>query len=75
MLYEVITYFERVPGVWCHGDFTLETGHGGYVITGRSAAVLNPGGVRIGTAEIYRPVEQLDEVIEALAIGQDWELV
>jgi acetoacetyl-CoA synthetase len=66
-------YFERFPGVWCHGDWTRETPHGGYVISGRSDAVLNPGGVRIGTAEIYRPVEALDEVQEALAVGQDWE--
>jgi acetoacetyl-CoA synthetase len=65
-------YFERFPGVWCHGDFTLETEHGGYVIYGRSDAVLNPGGVRIGTAEIYRQAEALDEVVEGLAIGQQW---
>jgi acetoacetyl-CoA synthetase len=66
-------YFETFPGVWCHGDWTRETEHGGYVISGRSDAVLNPGGVRIGTAEIYRQVEQLDEVVEAIAVGQDWE--
>ncbi len=66
-------YFERFPGVWCHGDFTLETEHGGYVITGRSDAVLNPGGVRIGTAEIYRQAESLDEIVESIAIGQTWE--
>ncbi len=66
-------YFERFPGVWCHGDFTLETEHGGFVIYGRSDAVLNPGGVRIGTAEIYRQVESLDEVAEGLAIGQEWQ--
>ena len=65
-------YFERFPGVWCHGDYAEVTGHGGMVIYGRSDAVLNPGGVRIGTAEIYRQVEQLDEVEEGLAIGQDW---
>jgi acetoacetyl-CoA synthetase len=65
-------YFERFPGVWCHGDFCELTGHDGLVIHGRSDAVLNPGGVRIGTAEIYRQVEQLDEVVEALVIGQDW---
>jgi acetoacetyl-CoA synthetase len=65
-------YFERFPGVWCHGDFCELTGHDGMVIHGRSDAVLNPGGVRIGTAEIYRQVEQLDEVVEALVIGQDW---
>ena len=65
-------YFERFPGVWCHGDYAEVTGHGGTIIYGRSDAVLNPGGVRIGTAEIYRQVEQLDEVEEGLAIGQDW---
>ncbi|HTO09664.1 MAG TPA: acetoacetate--CoA ligase [Myxococcota bacterium] len=66
-------YFERFPGVWHHGDWVELTGHGGMTLFGRSDAVLNPGGVRIGTAEIYRPVEQLDEVVEALAVGQDWE--
>jgi acetoacetyl-CoA synthetase len=66
-------YFERFPNVWCHGDFTRETEHGGYVITGRSDAVLNPGGVRIGTAEIYRQVESLDDVVEAIAVGQSFE--
>jgi acetoacetyl-CoA synthetase len=66
-------YFERFPGVWCHGDWVEETEHGGMIIYGRSDATLNPGGVRIGTAEIYRQVEQLDEVIEGLAIGQDWD--
>ena len=65
-------YFERFPGVWCHGDYVELTAHGGMIIHGRSDAVLNPGGVRIGTAEIYRQVEQLDEVLESLAIGQDW---
>jgi acetoacetyl-CoA synthetase len=66
-------YFERFPGVWCHGDYAEITAHGGIVIHGRSDAVLNPGGVRIGTAEIYRQVEQLDEVVECLAVGQRWE--
>jgi acetoacetyl-CoA synthetase len=66
-------YFERFPNVWCHGDYVELTGHGGMVIYGRSDAVLNPGGVRIGTAEIYRQVEQLDEVLESLVIGQDWD--
>jgi len=66
-------YFTKFPGVWCHGDFSVETRHGGYMIMGRSDAVLNPGGVRIGTAEIYRQVEQLDAVLEAVAVGQDWE--
>ncbi|ALK10806.1 acetoacetate--CoA ligase [Blastochloris viridis] len=66
-------YFERFPGVWCHGDFAEWTEHGGMIIHGRSDATLNPGGVRIGTAEIYAQVEQIPEVIEAIAIGQDWE--
>jgi acetoacetyl-CoA synthetase len=66
-------YFERFPGVWAHGDFAETTEHGGFVIHGRSDAVLNPGGVRIGTAEIYRPVERVPEVLESLAIGQDWQ--
>ncbi|HNQ58022.1 MAG: acetoacetate--CoA ligase [Candidatus Desulfobacillus denitrificans] len=66
-------YFEKYPGIWCHGDFIEETAHGGFVIYGRSDATLNPGGVRIGTAEIYRQVEKLYEVIESLVIGQDWE--
>jgi acetoacetyl-CoA synthetase len=66
-------YFEKYPGIWCHGDFIEETAHGGFVIYGRSDATLNPGGVRIGTAEIYRQVEKLHEVLESLVIGQDWE--
>lgn len=66
-------YFERFPNVWCHGDYMEITERGTVVIYGRSDAVLNPGGVRIGTAEIYRQVEQLDEVVESLVIGQDWE--
>jgi len=66
-------YFERFPGVWAHGDFAELTENGGMVIYGRSDAVLNPGGVRIGTAEIYRQVEKLDEVLESIAIGQSWE--
>jgi acetoacetyl-CoA synthetase len=66
-------YFEKYPNVWRHGDWCEETEHGGLVIYGRSDAVLNPGGVRIGTAEIYRQVEQVDEVMEALVIGQEWE--
>ena len=65
-------YFEQYPGVWRHGDWVELTEHGGMIIYGRSDAVLNPGGVRIGTAEIYRQVEQLDEVVESLVIGQDW---
>jgi acetoacetyl-CoA synthetase len=66
-------YFERFPGVWHHGDFVAWSEHGGIVIYGRSDATLNPGGVRIGTAEIYRQVEQLDEVIESVVVGQDWD--
>jgi acetoacetyl-CoA synthetase len=65
-------YFERFPGVWHHGDWARLTPRGGLIIYGRSDAVLNPGGVRIGTAEIYRQVEKLDEIVESLAIGQDW---
>jgi acetoacetyl-CoA synthetase len=66
-------YFSRFDNVWCHGDFAEWTEHGGIIIHGRADATLNPGGVRIGTAEIYRQVEQIAEVIEALAIGQDWD--
>jgi acetoacetyl-CoA synthetase len=66
-------YFERFPGIWAHGDFAEWTKHGGIVIHGRSDATLNPGGVRIGTAEIYAQVEGMPEVLEALAIGQDFE--
>lgn len=66
-------YFSKIPDVWCHGDHALLTEHDGIVIFGRSDAVLNPGGVRIGTAEIYRQVEQLPEVLESIAVGQDWD--
>jgi len=66
-------YFEKHPGVWSHGDFAELTPHGGMIIHGRSDAVLNPGGIRIGTAEIYRQVEQVDEVLESLVIGQRWQ--
>ena len=65
-------YFETFPNVWRHGDYVELTEHEGVVIYGRSDATLNPGGVRIGTAEIYRQVEQLDEVDEAIVVGQDW---
>jgi acetoacetyl-CoA synthetase len=65
-------YFERFPGVWHHGDYAALTEHDGIVIYGRSDAVLNPGGVRIGTAEIYSAVESLPQIAEALAVGQDW---
>ncbi len=64
-------YFERFEGVWTHGDYAERTAQDGFVIHGRSDAVLNPGGVRIGTAEIYRQVETFEEILEALAIGQD----
>jgi acetoacetyl-CoA synthetase len=66
-------YFERYPGVWHHGDYVELTAHDGVIIYGRSDAVLNPAGVRIGTAEIYRQVEQVPEVIESLVVGQRWE--
>jgi acetoacetyl-CoA synthetase len=66
-------YFEKYPGVWCHGDWSRFTDHGGVIIYGRSDATLKPGGVRIGTAEIYRQVEQIPEVIESLAVGQQWQ--
>jgi acetoacetyl-CoA synthetase len=66
-------YFERFADVWCHGDFAEWTEHGGIVIHGRSDATLNPGGVRIGTAEIYNQVEQMPEVAEAICIGQEFE--
>ncbi len=66
-------YFERFPGVWAHGDFAELLSSGGIIIHGRSDAVLNPGGVRIGTAEIYRQVEKLAEVLESIAIGQSWQ--
>lgn len=66
-------YFARFEGIWCHGDFAEWTPNGGMIIHGRSDATLNPGGVRIGTAEIYNQVEQMEEVEEALCIGQDWE--
>ena len=66
-------YFDKFPGIWAHGDFAELRKTGGIVIHGRSDAVLNPGGVRIGTAEIYRQVEKLDEVVESIAVGQNWE--
>jgi acetoacetyl-CoA synthetase len=65
-------YFERFPNVWCHGDYASITPRGGVIIYGRSDAVLNPGGVRIGTAEIYRQVEKLPEILESIAVGQEW---
>ncbi len=66
------SYFSRFPDIWCQGDFCKITEHGGLVIHGRSDATLNPGGVRIGSAEIYRQVEKLQEVLESLVIGQKW---
>jgi acetoacetyl-CoA synthetase len=65
-------YFERFPNVWCHADYVELTEHDGMIFYGRSDATLNPGGVRIGTAEIYRQVEEMDEIVESLVIGQDW---
>ena len=66
-------YFDTFAGVWRHGDWVELTAHDGMIFHGRSDATLNPGGVRIGTAEIYRVVEQMPEVMEALVVGQDWQ--
>ena len=66
-------YFAKHPGVWAHGDFAQRGPNGGFIVHGRSDATLNPGGVRIGTAEIYRQVEAMDEVLECVAIGQEWD--
>ena len=66
-------YFERFVGVWAHGDYASWTDHGGMVIFGRSDATLNASGVRIGTAEIYRQVDQLPQVIESVAVAQEWQ--
>ncbi|MFO7740230.1 MAG: hypothetical protein R6V46_17245, partial [Desulfatiglandaceae bacterium] len=66
-------YFDVYPNVWRHGDFIEINDRGGVIIYGRSDATLNPGGVRIGTAEIYRQVEQLDEVADSLVVGQNWK--
>lgn len=66
-------YFARFDNIWVHGDWIERTEHGGFIIHGRSDATLNPGGVRIGTAEIYRQVEQIPEVMESIAVGQDWK--
>ena len=65
-------YFDVYPGIWRHGDYIVVTGHGGVVMHGRSDATLNPGGVRIGTAELYRQVEQLDEIEDSVVVGQKW---
>lgn len=67
------TYFERFAGVWWHGDYAELTAHDGIIMHGRSDSVLNPGGVRIGTSEIYRVVEKLPEIVESIVVGQDWE--
>ncbi|MEM9469946.1 MAG: acetoacetate--CoA ligase [Pseudomonadota bacterium] len=66
-------YFEKFENLWCHGDWIERTEDNGFIIHGRSDATLNPGGVRIGTAEIYRQVEQVDSVLESIAVGQDWQ--
>lgn len=66
-------YFSHFELVWTHGDYAEQTANGGFIIYGRSDATLNPGGVRIGTAEIYRQVEKLEEVIDSLAVGQKWQ--
>lgn len=66
-------YFERFPNVWCHGDFAEKTSHGGFIIHGRSDTVLNRGGVRIGTAEIYRQLEQIPEILESVVVGQPYK--
>jgi acetoacetyl-CoA synthetase len=68
-----MAYFDRFADIWAHGDFAEKTVNGGYIIHGRSDATLNPGGVRIGTAEIYRQVDRVDEVLESIVIGQTWE--
>lgn len=67
------SYFERFDNIWCHGDWVEKTAHNGIIIHGRSDATLNPGGVRIGTAEIYRQVEQVEGIQESIAVGQDWQ--
>lgn len=66
-------YFSRFPQVWAHGDFAEITEHNGLVIHGRSDSVLNPGGVRIGTAEIYRQVEKIPQILDSVVVGQNWE--
>ena len=66
-------YFDRFENVWCHGDWAELTDNDGLIITGRSDAVLNPGGVRIGTSEIYRQVERIPKIVESIAVGQDWQ--
>lgn len=68
-----VAYFSQFEGIWCQGDYAEQLPEGGLVIHGRSDAVLNPGGVRIGTAEIYRQVEKVEQVLESVAIGQNWQ--
>jgi len=68
-----MAYFDKFPHVWAHGDYVMQTEHNGFIIFGRSDATLNPGGVRIGTAEIYQQVDQIDEVVDCMAVGQGWE--
>ncbi len=65
-------YFEKYPGIWTHGDYIEITDNGGIKVFGRSDATLNPGGVRIGTAEIYRIVEEMDEIHDSLAVSKKW---
>ena len=66
-------YFDKFEGVWCHGDYIQKTENNGFIIFGRSDSTLNPGGVRIGTSEIYRQVEQFEEILESLVVGQQWK--
>lgn len=66
-------YFNKFPGIWTHGDFIEITERGGLIMYGRSDATLNPGGVRIGTAEIYRVIEQMDEIVDSVVVGQEWQ--
>jgi len=66
-------YFDVYPGVWRHGDYIMVTERGGVVMFGRSDATLNPGGVRIGTAEIYRQIDQIEEVDDSVVVGQNWK--
>jgi acetoacetyl-CoA synthetase len=66
-------YFERYPGLWHHGDFAELTEHGGIILYGRSDATLNPGGIRIGTAEIYRIIEQLPAIADSVVVAQEWD--
>ncbi len=67
------SYFSRFPGLWAHGDYVEVCSSGGYIIHGRSDTTLNPGGVRIGTAEIYRQVENIRDIEESIAVGQEWQ--